>query len=288
MSPWRHDYGEEMDFKVREPSSNLKRRKNINADNVFFQDRVESILTENSYKTIQFVSISNLIPFKNQKRKFFDNEKLKNLAETIKEHGIRQPLTVIQSEDKLDMFEIVSGERRFLAAKMIGLDKVPCIIIHDRNAAEEIAVIENVQRADLHPIELGKAYSGLLENKIVLSHDELANKIGVPRTQVSEYIAFAKFPKNIAEQLIINGISVRRVLRKISKCTSLKEMECALDKAIHKKTDNNKKNIAVFSIQNNEIDIKIYNDLNLSDDEVNKLAIKVECFLMSIKNKGLH
>jgi ParB family chromosome partitioning protein len=93
-----------------------------------------------------------LVSFKNQKRHYFDGEKLKSLAKTIKEHGIGQPLTVIQSEDKLGVFEIVSGECRFFAAKMTGLDKVPCIIIHDRNAAEEIAVIENVQRADLHPL----------------------------------------------------------------------------------------------------------------------------------------
>jgi ParB family chromosome partitioning protein len=279
-----------MDFKVREPSSNLKRRKSVTSDtsdSEFLQDRVESILTENSYKTIQFISVDNLISFKNQKRQYFDGEKLKSLAKTIKEHGIRQPLTVIQSEDKLDVFEIVSGERRFLAAKMIGLDKVPCIIIHDRNAAEEIAVIENVQRADLHPIELGRAYSGLLENKVVSSQDELANKIGVPRTQVSEYVTFANFPKNIAEQLIWNGISARSVLRKISKCSDIKEMECVLDKAIHKIADNYKKNIAVFSIENSEVDMKIYNDLNLSNEELNKLASKVEDFLKSINSKML-
>jgi ParB family chromosome partitioning protein len=98
-----------MDVKVRESFGDLKRRRNLTGDDVFFQDRVESILTENSYKTIQFIGVDNLISFRNQKREYFDNEKLKNLAETIKEHGIRQPLTVIQSEDKLGVFEIVSG-----------------------------------------------------------------------------------------------------------------------------------------------------------------------------------
>ncbi len=274
-----------MEFKTREPSINLARRKPSNSDGIFFQNRVESILTENSYKTIQFIDVDRLVSFRHQKRKYFDNEKLKTLAETIKEHGIRQPLTVIQSEDNRDTFEIVSGERRFLAAKMIGLDKVPCIIIHDRKAAEEIAVIENVQRADLHPIELGKAYSSLLENKVVSSREELAKKIGVQRTQVSEYISFSKFPDSIADRLISNGISHRRILRKISKCADLAEMEAVLNKALHKIDVGGRKNIAVFSVENNKIDLKVYDNLVLSNEELNQLALKIEDFLKSIKNR---
>lgn len=274
-----------MEFKTREPSINLARRRQPSSDGTFFQSRVESILTENSYKTIQFIGVDRLVSFRHQERKYFDNEKLKTLAETIKEHGIRQPLTVIQSEDDRNIFEIVSGERRFLAAKMVGLDKVPCIIIHDRKAAEEIAVIENVQRADLHPIELGKAYSGLLENKVVSSKEELAKKIGVQRTQVSEYITFSRLPESIADQLISNGISNRRILRKISKCADLAEMEVMLNKALHKIDVGGRKNIAVFSIENNTIDLKVYDNLVLSNEELNQLASKIEGFLQSIKNR---
>lgn len=273
-----------VEFKVRVPSGNLKRRSIAN-ETASLQDRVESILTENSYRAIQFVDISQLIPFKNQKRKYFDNEKLKNLAETIREHGIRQPLTVIQSEESLDQFEIVSGERRFLAAKMIGLDKVPCIVIHARKAAEEIAVIENVQRADLHPIELGKAYNSLLENGVISSHNELAKKIGVPRTQISEYITFSTLPDYISDQLIVNGIFARQVLRKFSKCSSEQEMWGLIKQVLHKTNGKGKKIIATFALVDNDINIKMYDNLKLSKDDLSKLISKVEDFAQSIRSK---
>lgn len=273
-----------VEFKVRVPSGTLKRRSIAN-ETASLQDRVESILTENSYRAIQFVDISQLIPFKNQKRKYFDNEKLKNLAETIREHGIRQPLTVIQSEESLDQFEIVSGERRFLAAKMIGLDKVPCIVIHARKAAEEIAVIENVQRADLHPIELGKAYNSLLENGVISSHNELAKKIGVPRTQISEYITFSTLPDYISDQLIVNGIFARQVLRKFSKCSSEQEMLGLIKQVLHKTNGNGKKIIATFALVDNDINIKMYDNLKLSKDDLSKLISKVEDFAQSIRSK---
>lgn len=275
-----------VEFKIREPSGNLKRRSsNKENETASLQDRVESILTENSYRTIQFVDINKLIPFKNQKRKHFDNEKLKHLAETIREHGIRQPLTIIQSEEDLDLFEIVSGERRFLAAKMIGLDKVPCIAIHARKAAEEIAVIENVQRADLHPIELGKAYNSLLENGIILSHNELAKKVGVPRTQVSEYITFSTLPEHISDQLVVNGVFTRQILRRISKCSNEKDMEDILDQVLHKTRMKSKRIIATFSIVDNDINIKMYDNIRLSNGDLNKLVSRIEEFAQSIRDK---
>ena len=263
------------ELKTRDPSLGLRCRRSVISEG-FLKDRVESILTENSYTSVQFIEIDRLISFKNQRRSYFNNEKIKTLADTIKEHGIRQPLTVIQSDDDPVKFEIVSGERRYLAAKMLGMDKVPCIIIHNKKAAEEIAIIENVQRVDLHPIELGKAYKGLLDNGIVNSKSDLAAKIGVPRTQVSEYINFANFPDKIVFDLISNDITSRRILRKISKCFDINEMEQIVIKALGGQDNDRKKTIVKFSLSERDIETTFYDKLKLSKNDLQNLKAKLE------------
>lgn len=272
------------EMKTREPSPELRRRRSVIGED-FLKDRVESILTENSYTAVQFIEIDRLISFKNQRRSYFNNEKIKTLADTIKEHGIRQPLTVIQSEDDPVKFEIVSGERRYLAAKMVGLDKVPCIIIHNKKAAEEIAIIENVQRVDLHPIELGKAYKGLLDNGIVNSKSDLAAKIGVPRTQVSEYIGFSNFPDKIVFDLISNDISSRRILRKIAKCSDIDEMEQIVIKVLGAHNEARRKTIVKFSLLGRDIETTFYDKLKLSKNELRNLKQKLENVLKLINTE---
>ena len=272
------------ELKTRDPSPELRRRRSVISED-FLKDRVESILTENSYTAVQFIEIDRLISFKNQRRSYFNNEKIKTLADTIKEHGIRQPLTVIQSDDDPVKFEIVSGERRYLAAKMLGMDKVPCIIIHNKKAAEEIAIIENVQRVDLHPIELGKAYKGLLDNGIVNSKSDLAAKIGVPRTQVSEYINFANFPDKIVFDLISNDITSRRILRKISKCSDIDEMEQIVIKALGVQDNDRRKTIVKFSLSGRDIETTFYDKLKLSKNELQNLKAKLEDVLSLINTE---
>lgn len=263
------------ELKTREPSPELRRRRSIISEE-FFKDQVESILTENSYNSIQFISVDRLISFKNQRRSYFDDDKIKTLADTIREHGIRQPLTIIQSDEDPVKFEIVSGERRYLAAKMIGLEKVPCIIIHNKKAAEEIAIIENVQRVDLHPIELGKAYKGLLDNGIVNSRTDLASKIGVPRTQVSEYINFAKLPDSIIFDLVSNDIRSRSILRKLAKCSDIDEMNKIVLKALGVQDGERKKTVLKFSLSNQSIESTFNDKLKLSKTEFQNLKAKLE------------
>lgn len=251
----------------KETNSLLRRRKPFDASG-FFSNRIENILTESSFSSVQYIDISKLKSFKNQQRTYFDDEKINSLANTIQEHGIRQPLTVIQSEDGDSSFEIVSGERRFLAAKKVGLSKVPCIIIHNRDAAEEIAIIENVQRVDLHPIELGRAYSALLEKGIVKSNVELAKKIGVPRTQVSEYIGFSKIPEEISSILISTGVGTRRVLRKIVSCKNADEMNRLISGASKQMNKSTSKTIFKISMENGQIVPYINEDVSLSEEQI--------------------
>lgn len=163
------------------------------------------------------ISVEKLIPFHSQARRFFDQESLESLALTIKEHGIRQPLTVLPVEEKSGYYEIVSGERRYRAAMLADLKVVPCIILHDRKKAEEIAIIENVQREDLHPIELMKAYSNLLDKEICASMQEVATKLGIAKSKVVETLSLKNLTTEVQDILIHNRIVNRDFLRVLSK-----------------------------------------------------------------------
>lgn len=174
-----------------------------------------SVGMEKHVSEYYFISIENLIPYKNQSRQIFKDTDLNELAETIKEHGVRQPLTVIRSEEEKGSYEIVSGERRFRAAQIAELQVLPCIIIKERESADEIAIIENIQRSDLHPIELGDAYYGILRSRPYGSVSELARKIGKPVSTVSELSSLAVLPKEIKSYLIENNIRSKSIFRKL-------------------------------------------------------------------------
>ncbi len=161
--------------------------------------------------------VAKLLPFKGQARQHFDDESIQALANTIKEHGIRQPLTVLPSDDKEGCYEVVSGERRLRAAKLLNLKSVPCIIIHDRKKAEEISIIENVQRKDLHPVELMHAYKNLLDHKICNSIQEIADKISVMKSSVVDTLNLRTLSGPIQDMLVKENVKNRDFLRELCK-----------------------------------------------------------------------
>ena len=163
-----------------------------------------------------YINIEDLIPFKKQARTVFDEEELASLSESIRSHGIRQPLTIIPSAEIQDKYEVVSGERRLRAAILVGLKTVPCIVIHDYQKAEEIALIENLHREDLHPVELGVALNSLLNHKVFNSQSEMAMKLSISKTSVSELVQLSRLDEEVQEYLIKNNITLRDKLRKIS------------------------------------------------------------------------
>jgi ParB family chromosome partitioning protein len=155
-------------------------------------------------KSITEVDISQIIPNPQQPRLYFNEEKLNELASSIKEHGIIQPLIVTQNGAK---FELVAGERRLEASKRAGLSKVPAII---REAEEkeklELAITENVQRHDLDPIEEGKAYKKL-QDEFEMSQDEVAVKVGKSRSVIANKVRLLNLPVEIQRALIVGEIS---------------------------------------------------------------------------------
>ena len=195
--------------KIRVPKNKKPdtKRKNIRS----------SAYTEDFKGEYFFISVEQLIPFESQARKVFDPESIESLAKSIGEHGIRQPLTIIKSESSDNKFEIISGERRYRAAKKIGLKTVPCIIIHDRNKAEEIALIENIQREDLHPVELFDAFDSFIKKGLCNTHSEIAEKVGMSRTAVVEIMNLAKLSVQERGEILKNNIRARDTLREILK-----------------------------------------------------------------------
>ena len=125
---------------------------------------LSSLIGDNDVKTSSNkISISSIIPNKNQPRKIFEKESLDELTNSIKERGIIQPLIVRKSDDYKDKFEIIAGERRWQAAQSAGLHEVPVEIIQADNLKSlEFAIIENVQRKDLNVIEEAESYKNLI------------------------------------------------------------------------------------------------------------------------------
>lgn len=161
--------------------------------------------------------IEKLTPFKQQARKYFDQESIDHLAATIKEHGVRQPLTVLPDENNPGFYEIVSGERRYRAAKQLGMKTIPCLIFHDRTKAEEVALIENIQRKDLHPIELMLGYSSLLDKAICTSFQDIASKLGISKSSVVDIMNLRNLPKETQDVLLEQQIKSRDFLRSLCK-----------------------------------------------------------------------
>lgn len=152
--------------------------------------------------SINTIKINSIEPNRTQPRKNFNEDSLIELSESIKQHGIIQPLVVQKKED---YYEIIAGERRWRAAKIAGMKEVP-VIIKDYSDEEvvEIALIENIQREDLNPIEEAMAYKRLM-TEYHLKQDELAEKVSKSRTAVTNSMRLLKLSESV-QQMVIEGL----------------------------------------------------------------------------------
>src|SRR5678815_452554 len=147
------------------------------------------------------VAVDSIVAGPMQPRSHFDEASLQNLAESIKTHGVVQPLVV---RPKGDGYELIAGERRWRAAQIAGLERVPVVIrnVPDENLLE-IALIENIQREDLNPIEEAIAYKRLIES-VGLSQDALAARVGRDRSYITNYLRLLRLPDDI-QKLVKEG-----------------------------------------------------------------------------------
>ena len=143
------------------------------------------------------ISISSIVRNKYQPRKNFDTESLEELTNSIKERGIIQPIIVRKSNDQDDKFEIIAGERRWQAAQNAGLHEVPALIIKADNLKSlEFAIVENVQRKDLNPIEEAEGYKRLIE-EFGYDQDKVSKFIGKSRPHISNSLRLLTLPKDV-------------------------------------------------------------------------------------------
>ena len=169
---------------------------------------LSSLIGDSDIKTSKDkIAISSIIPNKNQPRKLFEKEAIEELKNSIKERGIIQPLIVRKSEDQDNKFELIAGERRWQAAQAAGLHEVPVVIIEADNLKSlELAIIENVQRKDLNPIEEAESYNKLIEN-FGYDHEKVSKFIGKSRSHISNSLRLLSLPDKILDLIRINKIS---------------------------------------------------------------------------------
>ncbi len=165
-------------------------------------EKMEEKLTEK--KAEVFVKLSQVEPNKSQPRKNFNEDSLIELSESIKQFGVIQPL-IVQKKD--DYYEIIAGERRWRAAKLAGLKEIP-VIIREYSDEErmEVALIENLQREDLNPVEEALAYKSLIK-EYNLKQDEIAEKVSKSRTAVTNSMRLLNLPEEVQNMIVDEMIS---------------------------------------------------------------------------------
>lgn len=161
--------------------------------------------TEEILKPSATLPLNEIEPNRQQPRKDFDKEKLEALAESIKEHGIVQPIVVVKAEG---YYKIVAGERRWRAARIAGLKELPVIIReYDDAQIDEIALVENLQREDLNPIEEAFGYKQLMD-KFGLTQEQVSQKIGKSRPYIANALRLIKLPDAVQTYLKEGKLSV--------------------------------------------------------------------------------
>ncbi len=150
------------------------------------------------------LKVKDIIPYEDQPRKIFDEKTITELAQSISEKGVLQPVIVRKKGDK---YVLVIGERRWRATQKAGLDEIPALI-RDFSDVEalEVALIENIQREDLNPMEEAASYSQLIE-KLSITHEELSERLGKSRTAITNKMRLMKLPESVQENIVMGSIS---------------------------------------------------------------------------------
>ncbi len=169
-------------------------------DAIFLENTIDEAESRGGTATLR---ISQLEPKGDQPRKYFDTEALSELAESISAHGVLQPILVRPVGD--DRYQIIAGERRFRASKMAGLSEVPVVILDSatEETVAEIALIENIQREDLNPIEEAAAYRALAV-EYHLTQEDIARRIGKSRSAIANALRLLDLPESV-RALVLSG-----------------------------------------------------------------------------------
>ena len=255
---------------------------------------------------IQYINVEDIIPNRFQPRLTFDENALKELATSIKEHGIIQPLVLRKLSN--NKYEIIAGERRYKASQLAGLNKVPAIIADlDDNTSAEVALVENLQRRNLSAIEEAKSYRNLLDRGY-LTQDELAKRLGISQSSVANKVRLLNLTDEVQKALMNEKISERHArsllqlsdpLEQINMLNQIIERRLTvrqLDNEINKiknkinpKTEQKSSNINVLNTKENN---DLYNQIETLDFKENEIKSNdkdisslVSDFTKSIENQ---
>lgn len=200
-----------------------------------FENNIMETATENDIKEIP---VSEIRPNPYQPRKTFNEEALNELAESIKNYGIFQPIIVKKS---IKGYDLIAGERRLRASKLAGLSKIPAIVKDfTDDEMREISLLENIQRENLTAIELAWAYKGIIDN-LDIRQEDLAKKIGKSRSHITNTLGLLNLPEDV-QKMILNGEISMGHARVLSKMEDGEEVSELADKIV-------KENMSVHSLE---------------------------------------
>lgn len=215
-------------------------------------------------EVITEISLFDIKPNPFQPRRIFDEEKIDELAQSIKEHGVFQPIIVKKVKSG---YIIVSGERRFRAAKKVGLRTIPSIVRqYEESKVAEIALAENLQRENLSPIEEAEAYKVVM-GTLKLTQADLATKIGKSRSHVTNMLGLLNLPSEVQDMLLTNKISMGHA------------------RALSKLEDNEKIIKIAQSIIEKQLSVRQIEDLTKVEEKTNKIVRLVEKKFLSEEKK---
>lgn len=257
---------------------------------------------------IKEIKLTEIEPNKSQPRKNFDEGKLEALAESIKTHGVIQPIIVKKLES--GFYQIIAGERRWRAARLAGLKTIPVIIKdYEKKEVLEIALIENLQREDLNPIEESEAYQNLI-NEFNLTQEEISARVGKSRSAIANALRLLNLPEGIKQLLIEDKISsghARAILsidnielqiqvanKVVNEGLSVRETEKYVKALVSQKSKKNKKDNKLSHVyidiqnrmsQNLGTKVRIYPGANkskieieyYSDDDLERIMNLLKC-----------
>lgn len=221
-------------------------------------------------KDVRQIPVEDIVPNRFQPRISFDEKALGELAESIKQHGIIQPLVVRPLGDK---FEIIAGERRFKAANIAGLTKVPAIVTNmDDNTSAEVALIENVQRKDLTAIEEAKSYKNMLDRGN-MTQEELAKKMGLSQSTIANKLRLLNLSEEVQNALMNEKISERHA-RALLAISDHDEQVKWLNRVINER------------LTVRQLDLAIRDELNEKLEEANLYVDKSSNPVQEVDNSG--
>ena len=244
----------------------------------------------NTANSIARINIKNITPNPFQPRLDFEKDALIQLSKSIKEHGIIQPITVRKLGR--DDFEIISGERRYQAAKIANINEIPCFIrIANDQSMLEMAIVENVQRKDLNAIEISLSYQRLID-ECNLTHEQLSEKISKNRSTITNYLRLLKLPIVVQKALRENAITMGHA-RALLALSNEKEIidayyqiinEKLSVRAVEKKTKPTNKVVAALS----RYELRMQNNISFqlkSDVKIKKNSKGKGQLVISFKNQ---